>query len=69
MAGEPLTVECSVEAYPAASIEWLSGQSALVPGHGVTLAYDGECATLKFAQVAPAHTGRYSCVARWVNLF
>ena len=59
-----MTVECSVEAYPAPAIDWRHDKKPLIPGQGVVLSYDGECATLKFAQCKPEHTGRYTCIAQ-----
>ncbi len=61
--GEPLTVECSVQAHPAPAIQWMKDRVPLIPGHGITMSYDGECATLKFTKLSAADDARYTCIA------
>ncbi|CAI2354591.1 unnamed protein product [Caenorhabditis sp. 36 PRJEB53466] len=61
---ESLCVECSVSAYPCASIQWTRNSVTLLPqADRYTMSYDGECATLKFLSVAPGDEGTYSCEA------
>uniref|UniRef100_A0A914XD87 Ig-like domain-containing protein n=1 Tax=Plectus sambesii TaxID=2011161 RepID=A0A914XD87_9BILA len=64
LVGEPLTVECSVSAYPTPAITWLRDKSVLMPQPGLTMLYDGECATLKFAQLTLGDGARYTCLAK-----
>ncbi|UMM35968.1 hypothetical protein L5515_008342 [Caenorhabditis briggsae] len=61
---EYLCVECSVSAYPCASIIWTRNSVRLLPqADRYTMSYDGECASLKFISVAPGDEGTYSCEA------
>ncbi|EGT41041.1 hypothetical protein CAEBREN_30100 [Caenorhabditis brenneri] len=61
---ESLCVECSVSAYPCASIIWTRNSVRLLPqADRYTMSYDGECASLKFISVAPGDEGTYSCEA------
>ncbi|NP_001368673.1 Titin homolog [Caenorhabditis elegans] len=61
---ESLCVECSVSAYPCASIIWTRNSVRLLPqADRYTMSYDGECASLKFISVTPGDEGTYACEA------
>ncbi|CAI5451947.1 unnamed protein product [Caenorhabditis angaria] len=61
---ESISVECSINAYPCASIQWSRNSVPLLPqADRYIMSYDGECATLKICSVSAADEGTYTCEA------
>jgi hypothetical protein len=53
-----------VSAHPSAAICWYHESTPLVPKQNqLIILYDGECTTVKFAQLTPNDVGRYTCKA------
>ncbi|CAB3396936.1 unnamed protein product [Caenorhabditis bovis] len=61
---DSITVECSINAYPCATIQWFRNSVPLLPQPDrYIMSYDGECATLKFCSISSSDEGTYCCEA------
>ncbi|VDM98280.1 unnamed protein product, partial [Thelazia callipaeda] len=64
VAGEAVSVECSVSGYPIPAIKWLRNGAEFLPQHDhCIISYDGETTTLSFLNIATSDIGKYICVA------